>query len=148
MDYKQLVFWAIVLIIMAAIEAGTVQLVAIWFVLGALIAFITALFTDALWLQALLFVVSAVLLLICTRPIVRKYLNSKAIPTNADMNLGKVAIVKTAISPNTAGGRVIVDGVEWLAVTDDGQSVDEGEKVIIKEIKGAKLIVSKVYQEA
>lgn len=149
MDYKQLIFWAIVLVIMAIIEASTVQLVAIWFVVGALVAFIAAFFTNVLWIQALLFVASAILLLIATRPLVKKYLNSKAIPTNSDMNIGKTGVVVTAIpSSDSIGGRVTVDGVEWLAVSEDGNPIEVGEKIIVNNISGAKLIVSKVYQEA
>ena len=63
------------------------------------------------------------------------------------MNLGKVGIVKTTIEPDSVGGRVTVDGVDWLAISDDNSLIEEGTKVIIKEIKGAKLIVSKENQE-
>ena len=149
MDYKQLIFWAIVLVVMAIIEASTVQLVAIWFVVGALVAFIAAFFTNILWIQALLFVASAVLLLIATRPLVKKYLNSRAEPTNSDMNVGKTGIVVVPIpSADEIGGRVKVDGVEWLAVSENGEPIDVGEKIVVNNISGAKLIVSKIYQEA
>ena len=142
MDYKQLILWAVVIIVMVIIEASTVGLVAIWFVVGAIVAFITALFTDALWLQALLFVASAVCLLMFTRPIIKKHLNSKLVPTNIDMNLGKTGIVKVGIDPDNIGGRVVVDGVDWLAVSENGLPITEGKKVVIKEIQGAKLIVA------
>ena len=147
MNILQLIFWAAILVIMSLIEASTVSLVAIWFVAGALVAFIAALFTDILWIQILLFVITAICLLVFTRPIVKKYLNSKTVPTNLDMNLGKVGIVKTTIEPDSVGGRVTVDGVDWLAISDDNSLIEEGTKVIIKEIKGAKLIVSKENQE-
>ena len=147
MNILQLIFWAAILVIMSLIEASTVSLVAIWFVAGALVAFIVALFTDILWIQILLFVITAICLLVFTRPIVKKYLNSNTVPTNLDMNLGKVGIVKTTIEPDLVGGRVTVDGVDWLAISDDNSLIEEGTKVIIKEIKGAKLIVSKENQE-
>ena len=144
MNIIQLIFWALILVVMTIIEASSVSLVAIWFVAGALVAFITALFTDIFWLQILLFVVSAVCLLVFTRPIVKKYLNSKTVPTNSDMNLGKIGIVITASEPQTVGGRVTVDGVDWLAISADGTFIEEGAKVTVEEIKGAKLIVSKI----
>ena len=50
MDY-QAWFWLAVIILFLVIEMITVSLVSIWFVGGALAAFITSYFTENIWIE-------------------------------------------------------------------------------------------------
>ena len=83
-----IVFWAAAIIAFVVIELATVGLASIWFALGALCALIAAALGAQLWLQILWFFIISIATLILTRPLVRKYINSKTSATNADRVLG------------------------------------------------------------
>lgn len=42
-------------------------------------------------------------------------------------------------------GRVMVEDMDWSARSENGEPIDVGEEVLIKEIQGVKLIVEKIY---
>lgn len=136
------VVWLVITVVLAVIEAVTVGLVTIWFAAGAFVALLAAVFGAQLWLQITLFIVSSVLLLIFTRPLVKKHLTSKLQPTNADMVIGKVCVVTEEIDNLMAKGAVSCMGKEWSARTVNGETVPAGAKVTVKEISGVKLVVS------
>ncbi|MGN0660249.1 MAG: NfeD family protein [Oscillospiraceae bacterium] len=139
---SEIILWAALFVILTIVEVASPQLVAIWFVAGSAVAFVASLLGAPMWLQVTLFLVTAVILLVFTRPVVKKYLNNRVIPTNSDMNIGKIGTVQIDIVPDTAGGRVSVDGVDWLAVSENGTPIEKGQKVVVKSISGAKLIVA------
>jgi membrane-bound ClpP family serine protease len=60
-------------------------------------------------------------------------------PTGVDGLIGATATVKTALRPK---GTVATHGELWEAILDEGQA-DEGEEVIITEVKGLQLRVTK-----
>ncbi len=140
------VVWLVLTIVLAVIEAVTVGLVTIWFAAGAFVALLAATFGAQLWLQIILFVATSAILLIFTRPLVRKHLTGKLQPTNADMVIGKVCIVTEDIDNLQAKGAVSCMGKEWSARTENGEPVSAGEKVTVKEISGVKLIVSPINE--
>ncbi|MBQ1830643.1 MAG: hypothetical protein II116_06290 [Ruminococcus sp.] len=58
--------WIGFAIVMAVVEASTTQLVSLWFVLGAVAAAISTIFTPSIFVQLVVFlVVSAMSLLVC-----------------------------------------------------------------------------------
>ena len=67
------IYWIILFLILLFIELATVNLVSIWFAIGALGAFVTAFFTDSILIQLLVFVVISVVFLFVTLPIVKKF---------------------------------------------------------------------------
>lgn len=139
------VFWLVAMIVLLVVEAAVPGLISIWFALGALAALISALFHAAFWLQVVWFIVVSVLALILTRPLVRKYVNNRTTPTNADMVIGKDAIVTERIDNLRARGAVLLDGKTWTARMDDeSQNAETGETVRVLRIEGVKLIVTKL----
>ena len=139
------VFWLVAMIVLLVVEAAVPGLISIWFALGALAALISALFHAAFWLQVVWFIVVSVLALILTRPLVRKYVNNRTTPTNADMVIGKDAIVTERIDNLRARGAVLLDGKTWTARMDDeAQNAETGETVRVLRIEGVKLIVTKL----
>lgn len=134
--------WVALIALFIIIEAATVQLVTIWFAIGSLAALITAFFTDSIFIQLTVFVVVSVIVLAITRPVVKKITNTQKHPTNADMYIGKEAIVTEPINNIEATGLVKVGGSVWTARTEsDGCIVHSGEHVTIIKIEGVKLIV-------
>ena len=111
--------WLVIMIVMLVVEAAAPGLVSVWFAVGALAAMIGAVCKIAVWLQVIIFVVVSVLALVLTKPLVRKYVNGKAQPTNADMILGKECIVKEAIDNLAGSGAVSAGGKMWTARSSD-----------------------------
>ena len=139
-------FWFVILIFAIIIELSTTQFVSIWFGAAALITLIISFFGTPFWLQIIVFVIMTALLLIFTRPIVRK-LGGTAERTNADMNIGMNAVITESIDNTRSLGRATVGGVSWKAVSEDGSKIEAGETVVVKDVQGAKLIVSKCGPE-
>ena len=138
------VFWLIAMVVLLVIEAVVPGLISIWFALGALAALISALFHAPIWLQIVWFVAVSVIALILTRPLVRKYVNGRITPTNADMVIGKDAVVTEAIDNLHSRGSVLLDGKTWTARMDrETEKAEKGETVRVLRIEGVKLIVEK-----
>ena len=138
------VFWLIAMVVLLVIEAVVPGLISIWFALGALAALISALFHAPIWLQIVWFVAVSVIALVLTRPLVRKYVNGRITPTNADMVIGKDAVVTEAIDNLHARGAVLLDGKTWTARMDrEDETAKTGETVRVLRNEGVKLIVEK-----
>ncbi len=143
-----MLLWLIILIACLFIEAMTVSLVCIWFAGGALVALIAAALHAPLWLQIILFLLVALVLLYFTRPIAVKYFNKDRIKTNAESLIGKQAIVTSEIDNLKAAGQATVNGQQWTArsvVADE--IIPVGAVVEIKDIKGVKLMVQTVNEK-
>ncbi len=136
--------WLAAVLVFVIIEAATAQLVTIWFAIGAVCAFIVSVFTDSLALQILVFAAVSGVALILTRPIVRKFTNSKKVPTNADMYIGMQGIVLEDINNLECTGLVKVKGSLWSARSSDDTEIDSGSSVRVEKIEGVKLIVTKI----
>ncbi len=135
------VFWAVAVVAFVILELATVGLASIWFALGALCALIAALLGAQLWLQIVWFVIVSIATLLLTRPLAKKYINSKTMATNADRVIGRRAVVKERIDELAGTGAVLADGKMWSARTADGSTAEPGDVVTVREIRGVKLIV-------
>ena len=142
-----IIFWAAAIVAFVVIELATVGLASIWFALGALCALIAALLNAPLWMQIVWFAVISAAALVLTRPLVKKYINSKTYATNADRVIGSRAVVKERIDALAATGAVLADGKMWTARTADGSVLEPGAIVTVREINGVKLIVEKQTEQ-
>ena len=131
--------WLALAVILAIIEMSTTSLVSIWFVMGSLFAFGVSFITDSVITQMVVFIVVSATALAFTRPLVKKHIHKETVPTNADMIIGKTALVTQAITVDNKG-RVTVDGQSWLAQADMPLAV--GDHVIVEKITGVTLSVS------
>lgn len=141
-------FWIIAMVVFLVIEAVTVGIVSVWFAIGALFAMVTAMLGANLWVQITVFLVVSAIALYFTRPLVKKFVNNKVEPTNADMLIGKECRVVETIDNLSGTGAVYVDGKTWTARTVDEEIIPEGQLVKAERIEGVKLIVSKIAPEA
>ena len=142
------IFWAVAVVAFVILELATVGLASIWFALGALCALIAALLGAPLWLQIVWFAVVSVATLLLTRPLAKKYINSKTVSTNADRVIGRRAVVKERIDELAGTGAVLADGKMWSARMLDGGSAEPGDVVTVREIRGVKLFVEPLDAEA
>lgn len=142
-ENMMLIIWAAAIIAFGVLEAVTAHLVSIWFVIGAIGAFVAALFDASITVQVIIFIAVTIVALIVTRPLVKKFVHPKKQATNADRVLNQKGIVVEEINNIKATGQVKVDGKVWSARSTDNSIIDVNEEIIIKEISGVKLIVER-----
>ena len=147
-DRKEVIMawtWLILAIALTALEFFTYQFVSIWFALGGFItAIITAVFPNlGIGWQISIFVISSLILLFATRPLVRKLFKKRgrSHETNLELILGKEAIVVEDINNIEGRGAIKINGLVWSARSQDDEIITAGEIVVIKKIDGNKTIV-------
>lgn len=139
-----IVAWAIAFAFFVVVEVATTgALVSIWLGIGALFAMFCAIGETPLWVQLLVFVVSSAIMLIITRPFVRRF-QGEVKQTNFELNVGKTAIVIEDIVNEKCEGRVTLDGTDWAAVSAEDDLIPAGTSVTVREVSGSKLIVAKI----
>ena len=143
--YAQPLIWLAVALVMLIIEAATVQMVSIWFCLGAVAAAIAAILGGSIPVQIVVFVVISGVTLAFTRKFVKKVLRVKKTPT--DSVIGAIGQVVEPIDDEAGTGRIKVEGMDWSARTTDGSKLPEGVKVKVKAIAGVKLMVSPIREK-
>ena len=144
---KMLVFWGAAIVVFIVIEAATVGITSIWFALGALAALICAALGAQMGLQIVVFIIVSAIAMYFTRPLVKKYVNQRAMPTNADMAIGKLGVVTEEINNVAATGAVKLGSRLWTARSNTGAVIPEGENVVAVAIEGVKIIVQEVPRQ-
>lgn len=138
----EVISWMVLLVLLVVVELATMGLTTIWFAAGALVATIAAACNAPLFIQIALFLIVSVLMLVFTRPVAMKYFNKDRTRTNAESLIGKKGIVTGEIDNLKGCGQVTLNGMEWTARTvAEDCTVPEGSVVVIRAIRGVKLIV-------
>ena len=136
--------WMIIFVVLILVELGTVNMVSIWFAIGALASFILSFWiSDVTW-QIAMFVGISFVSLLLTRGFVKKVRSGKPIATNLDRVIGQIGIVTEEIT-KLEPGEVKVDGKKWSAISS--KKIKVGSKVEILSIDGVKLNVKEVKEE-
>ena len=145
---QEVIFWLVLLIICIGIEVATMGLTTIWFAGGALVAIFAAVVGAPIWLQAIIFIVVSLVLLLFTRPIAVKYFNKDRVKTNVESMVGRQAIVISEIDNLQGIGQVTVGGQEWSARSAEDQAkIAVGAVTVVVAISGVKLIVRDISRE-
>jgi len=139
---EMVILWLVISAVALITELATLGLTSIWFVVSGLISSVLAYYEVSPIIQVICFIIITVLQLIVLRPIAKKYLCSSFEKTNVDSLIGKYAIVTEDIKEEEGKGRVLVDGLDWKAISKD--KAFKGDKVIILGIKGASLEIGKI----
>ncbi len=137
-------FWLIIIILLSIIEAFTINLVSIWFIVSGIITLVISLFTNNIIIQIAVFILLGVILLLSTKNILQKYLTSKNEKTNYDRIIGMNGIVTEKIIKNTVG-EVKVDGKLWSAYADT--TIQKDSIVEVLEINSTKIKVKEVEEK-
>lgn len=140
-----MVIWAIIAIAAIVIEFETANLVSIWFAAGAISGIICSLLHQKVWIQIIAFVVVSAIFILCTRPLVKKISDNQTILTNADRFIGMTALVTKTIKEGEKG-EIKVEFQSWPAVSKTSEELCVGEKVVISNIEGNKMIVEKIKE--
>lgn len=141
MENWNVLLWFVAAVALLIIELATVQMVCIWFCLGAVAATIAAIWgASGTWQLGVFLVVSAISLAV-TRPFVRQAIHFDKVPTNADSFIGMVGSVLEDIDNLAQTGRVRVGGMDWTARSQSGDPIHVGDAVVVEAIEGVKLMV-------
>lgn len=144
MDYSMAVIWLIIAVVCGLIEAGTIALVSVWFVFGAVVSFFMALiFPESVLFQIFVFILFSILSLVFIRPVAKKYVDKYTMGGNINSKVDKTGVVVQEIKKDEKG-RVKIGDVEWLAVSNE--DISEGTKVRITNVDGNTLCVEKVEE--
>ena len=123
-------------------RAATAQLVSIWFAGGGLAGLIAHFLHAPFWLQVIAAAVATLILLLATRPLVRRFLRGKDDAHERRPRCQPHRGCHEPIDNVLAKGRVSVLGSDWTARSLDGGAIPAGAQVRVERIEGVKLIVS------
>ena len=137
--------WIILFAALIALESMTVNLVSIWFAIGAAAGLLANVLGFGFLGQMTAFVFVSAIALVLTRPLVQKLTDVSATRTNADRVLGRVGKVTEEVDDEN--GAVYVDGKTWSARNFNGLTIPVDTRVYIERIEGVKLIVSPAREE-
>ena len=136
--------WLILAGVFVIGEVLTSGFLIFWFGLAALIAMAVSFITDNIIIQTTVFLISSVILILATKPLVKKFAKVETTKTNAFSLIDKKGIVTKDISSINSTGQVKVEGELWSATGENDIEIPKGTEVKIKEIKGVKLIVTPI----
>ena len=143
MDFN-VILWIVIMVVLLMIEGATMNLTTIWMAIGALAAFFFTLAGAGGVMQFAVFVIVSTIMVIFTRPIVKKHLAVKYQKTNTESLIGRTARVVETIDNSLETGTAFLDGKEWSARTEsEGTVLEKGDLAVVTDIVGVKLIVSK-----
>lgn len=135
--------WTLVLVISVIVEALTVDLVSIWFAVGAVIALIGEFLGLNETLQIIVFVIVSLVCIVISRPLAKKYLRGNTVKTNLDRMIGKHCLVTETITADNKG-EVKVMGNLWSATSLNNERIQIGEYAEVVSIEGSHVIVKKI----
>ena len=139
--------WLAVFVLLIVIELATMGLTTIWFAGGAVAGFIASMLGANVVIQAVVFFVVSIVLLIFTRPFAVRYINSNKTKTNIDGLIGQEALVLEEINNIRETGCARLEGKEWTARSVDDTVIPADTVVIVERIEGVKLIVKTKQEE-
>ena len=148
MEQYDWILWVGLMVVFGILELSTVNLVSIWFVAGSLVAMAAALLGASIWVQIVLCLITAGVLLAFLQPFVRKFVTPKKTATNADMVLGREAYLTEAVDNIRGTGSLKLDGKEWTVRSMDQTVLPAGTLVKIVKLEGVKLYVTPIQTAA
>lgn len=137
--------WLLAIIAFGILEAFTMTLVSVWFVVGSIGGMIAAILGANTLIQTLVFAIVSAAFLMFTRPFVKKVFKVEKTKTNADRLIGDIAVVTEDIDNFKNTGQAKIYGQIWTArAENDDTTFNKGDRVLVKSISGVKLIVSQI----
>ena len=134
--------WLGVAAVMGIVEVLSFGLITMWFVVGALVAFLANLLGYDIIVQLVVFFVVSIVCLIVLRPLFIK--DRKRGEKEEPDVVGQSALVVEAIDNERLSGRIeTANRMTWAARSADGSVIPAGETVVIKDRESIKLIVER-----
>lgn len=137
------IFWVTLIVLGIIVELITVDLIAIFFSVGAIVAIVMNSYQLPFYMQCIALTLIVVIGVLLSRPLARKLQGKKTVNTNSDRVIGQNAIVVREIN-GIDFGQVKVNQEVWSAVSVDGNPIPEGRRVQVMEISGSKVKVKEI----
>ncbi|MBP5091192.1 MAG: NfeD family protein [Bacilli bacterium] len=134
--------WLGMMVIAVIVEAITVDLISIWFVVGALVSMLISFIPGVeWWVQIIIFAVVSGATAVLLRPLCKRFMQHDLVKTNIDEVVGKKAVV-TSSGGVMDPAEVFFEGKRWSAVPSNADvTLQKGEIVVVLAVAGVKLIV-------
>lgn len=150
MNLSLWILWLIFAAVLFIIEIMTPAFMFGLFGAGAVVTAIAAFFFPGLWhVQILVFAVSSFIFVIFGRKLFLKYIvkDDKQTKTNAESYIGKTFKLAEGVNNIDEKGAVRINGVRWIARSEDDSVIEEGALVTVTALEGIKLIVKRAVNE-
>lgn len=138
------IIWSLIIILLFILEYTTVNIIAMWYGLGACISLVLTLFNnrydDNFGVQFLIWVFVGTILLIVLRKKTIKYLKNKELIVDVTNLVGQEGVVVKEITPRQ-NGEVRIKRKTWTAYAKKRLKVGDIIKVV--DLDGVKLKVRK-----
>ena len=135
--------WLAVFVLLIVIELATMGLTTIWFAGGAVAGFIASMLGANVVIQAVVFFVVSIVLLIFTRPFAVRYINSNKTKTNIDGLIGQEALVLEEINNIRETGCARLEGKEWTARSVDDSVIPADTVVIVERFCRSRILTGR-----
>lgn len=129
--------WLIIILFLAFVEAITVDLVCLWFIISGILALIVSFFSNSFQIQFLVFSGFGIILLVIIRGFLLNKKNEFGIQTHL---IGKIGIVTTTIKPK-CWGEVKVGTRCYRARAE--QKIPQGVQVRVLRAKANRIFVQR-----
>ena len=113
----EMILWGVIFVLAVIAECASLQLVSIWFAFGAAAAFTAAFFKIGFVGQFGIFVAVSGVLLIASRPLLKKLKVKRTPAMNSDREIGDTAVVIEEVNP-ALGTVVVVEAMTALVLAD------------------------------
>ena len=137
-------YWVIAALLLFIVELFTSGFAVICLSIGAIGGAIVAANDTSIEMQLLTFAIVSMVAIICVRPLLKRlfFKNGEKVATNASAMVGKRGVVCQEV--DEVSGRVMVEGVDWRANSEDGELLPIGTKVVVTAIDSVVLTVKKL----
>ena len=139
-------YWVVAALVLFIVEMFTSGFSVICLAIGALGGAAASLLDWSLEIQLLVFAVVSFVALIAVRPILKRlfFRKGEKVQTNVDAIIGKRGVVCVEIEADDDNGRVMIDGLDWRAKSDNNEPLPVGTKVEVVERDSVILTVKKL----
>ncbi len=140
------IYWVIAALLLFIVEMFTAGLAVICLSIGCLGSAIAAAMDASIEWQLSIFAIVSFIALIAVRPLLKRlfYKGGEKVATNASAMVGKHGVVCADIYGNDEQGRVMIEGVDWRAITTDDEHLAKGTRVVVVAINSVVLTVKKL----
>ena len=137
-------YWTIVALLLFVVELFTQGFAVICIAIGAAGGAVAAATGLGFEMQLVVFAVVTLFAIAGVRPLLKRLFHTdvEKVATNANAMIGRRGKVCVAITED--GGRVMIDGVDWKAVSQSGEWIMEGAHVEVVAIDSVILTVKPV----
>jgi len=149
MEFEIWHIWIILAVLLFILEIITPAFLAASIAVGCVFAGVISSMDFGIKIQLLSFSLGTLLSFFGVRPFILKYGHNKNgdLKTNVDALVGKIGKVTITIDNAQNQGRVIVEGDDWKAETENNEILYAGEKVEILKVNSTILTVKSIKKE-